>query len=194
MRVSALLTALMAALAVTVFAGCGEEADVHREAETEGLWVNLGALSYQIQVSRQLNPADIEDRGYLFDLPPFAARLAPGEIFFGVFVQAKNESGGSSGNPARTETTADQIEIIDVQEHAFKPLPVGPKNAFAYRSVRLSPEGVIPSPDSAAANAPTQGSLLIFKLSQKVLQNRPLEFKLKSSELPGEEASVTLDV
>ena len=60
---------VLIALLATAFAGCGIDDYIH-EAETEGVYVDVGNLVYQVQLSRFLNPDDVEDREYLMGLPP----------------------------------------------------------------------------------------------------------------------------
>ena len=47
------------------------------QAETEGIYLDVGDLKYQVQISRELNPADIEDRDYLKGLPAGDAQPKP---------------------------------------------------------------------------------------------------------------------
>ena len=64
-RAAALL--IVAALAV---AGCGGgTGQLVTSADTEGIYLDLGGMKYQVQISRLLNPTDREDEGYLVDLP-----------------------------------------------------------------------------------------------------------------------------
>ena len=78
MRFRVLVVAAVAALAL---AGCGEKADYVRFAETEGIYVDVGNLVYQVQLSRFMNPGDVEDRDYMRGLPLTQKLQAPpGEI------------------------------------------------------------------------------------------------------------------
>src|SRR5690242_2915806 len=88
MRFRVLAAAVIASLAL---AGCGEKSDYVRFAETEGIYVDVGNLVYQVQLSRYMNPADQEDRDYLHGLP-IGTRVQAGEILFGVFMRVKNYS------------------------------------------------------------------------------------------------------
>src|SRR5213080_3559548 len=60
------------------------------ESGANAPYLNLGPLVYQVQLSRQLNPTDSEDAGYLEGVPYAEGRLLPGEEWFGVFVQVYN--------------------------------------------------------------------------------------------------------
>jgi hypothetical protein len=59
---------IAAAIAVGVLAlplgACGKQKTTTFSA-SEGTYLNVGPMAYQVQVSRVLNPKDIEDRNYL---------------------------------------------------------------------------------------------------------------------------------
>src|SRR5437764_811720 len=76
LRPLALLAAASAALAL---GACGNKVAVVKEGKTEGTYLNVGDLQYQVQISRALNPADVEDRDYLVGLPAAARGLKANE-------------------------------------------------------------------------------------------------------------------
>lgn len=181
-----ILRIVLALLAVVALAGCGEK-EPHELGETEGIYVTLGELKYQIQISRQLNAADIEDRYYLRGLPAGVEAPKADESWFAVFVRVQNET-------EEEQLPAETFEIVDTQEEVYRPVLLDDQsNSFAYRPEPVAPKGLIPDPDSAAGQGAIQGSLLLFKLKVDTLQNRPLEFKIRSSRVSGE-ALVDLDV
>ncbi len=60
---------LVCALALAVgLAACGQVADP-ASVENDGVYVDAGPITYQLQVSRQLNQYAVEDRQYLAGLP-----------------------------------------------------------------------------------------------------------------------------
>ena len=63
---------------------------------------------------------------------------------------------------------------------------------FAYSPIPLGPDQVLPTPDSAAASGPIQGSLILFRLTTDSLQNRPL--KLEIEQAGSETAEIDLDL
>src|SRR3954467_14378920 len=93
--------------------GCGSP-DTRSVAETEGLYVDLGPLSYQVQISRYLNPGDTEDKAYLAGLPQGTAQAGRGEVGFGIFMRIKNYS----DQPA---TPASDFTIEDTEGDKFEP-------------------------------------------------------------------------
>jgi hypothetical protein len=150
-------------------------------------YLNVGPLIYEVQLSRELNPTDTEDAAYLKGLTPAQRKLAPGEEWFGVFLQVYNES--SAQHPAAT-----QITISDTQENVYSPTIPNAINEFAYRSGLLQPKARIPALDTVAANGPTQGALLLYKIKIVSLDNRPLELKIVDPLHPSQTAQAELDV
>jgi hypothetical protein len=177
---------LALALLALVAAGCGGEHE-RTTAETEGLYVDVGGLKYQVQMSRYINPADIEDREYLAGLPESTAEPAPDETWFGVWVRIQN----TSDEP---RDAANVWEIHDTQENIFRPVPVDTEvNPFVLEPGTVPPRTVLPLADSAAGQGPTQGMLLLFKMTTESLQNRPLELRFSTGG-SGEVGTYDLDV
>jgi hypothetical protein len=188
MRRLARLTLLAAAVACALLAaGCGNRTDEIRTlGETEGVYLDIDELKYQVQLSRYLNASDPEDRSYLAGLPADTEQPAGDETWFGVFLLVSNETDA-------THAPADDFEIVDTQENAFRPVPLDPaENPFAYQPRPIPPGGTIPVPNSPAAQGVVQGSLLLFKVTTSALQNRPLEFKFRGGS--GTTGIVDLDV
>ncbi|HEV3093958.1 MAG TPA: hypothetical protein VGY30_05525 [Solirubrobacteraceae bacterium] len=150
-------------------------------------YLNVGPLIYEVQLSRELNPADTEDAAYLKGLTPAQGKLARGEEWFAVFLQVYNES--SAPHPAAT-----QLTISDTQENVYAPAIPGATNEFAYRAGLLQPKARIPALNTVAANGPTQGALLLYKIKIVSLDNRPLELKIVDPLDPRQTAQAELDV
>ena len=55
-RLARLVLLSLAALAALAAAGCGNKDDDRTVAETEGIYVAVDELTYQVQISRILNP------------------------------------------------------------------------------------------------------------------------------------------
>jgi hypothetical protein len=150
-------------------------------------YLNVGPLIYEVQLSRELNPYDTEDSSYLADLTPAQAKLNPGEEWFAVFLQVYNET--SIPHPAATN-----ISISDTQENVYTPIVPPATNEFAYRGGILAPKGRIPALNTVAANGPTQGAVLLFKIKLVSLDNRPIEIKIVDPTNLTQTASAELDV
>jgi hypothetical protein len=178
---------LLLALSLLVVAGCGEKSDYTRIAETEGIYVDAGNLVYQVQISRFLNPGNIDDFEYLQGLPAGTDRAAPpGETWFGVWMRVKNYTDD-------TITPTSGFKIVDTEENEYEPIVLDDTNVFRYNPLPLGPDNVLPRPDSAAASGPIQGSLILFKLKVESLQNRPLVLEIDGGS-PEQSAEVDLDL
>jgi hypothetical protein len=192
-RLRTLSPALLATAAALALSACGN-ADTKvttgtyaGESGAAAPYLDVGPLIYQIQLSRQLNPADVEDAGYLQGLSPAERALAPGQEWFGVFVQVYNEH--SAEFPAASTMT-----ITDTQGNAYTPIPPAPTSSYAFRGGLVPAKGQLPIPDSTASFGPTQGALLLYKLHLASLDNRPLKIKIANPLDPAETASAELDV
>jgi hypothetical protein len=160
-------------VAALVFAGCGDKHDYNLAAETEGEYVDVGNLVYQVQMSRFLNPGDREDREYLEGLPAGTPPPTADETWFGVWMRVKNYS-DEKLTPTNTFT------IVDTEGDEFRPVPLDVRqNPFVYVPIPLQHSQVLPTPDSAAFNGPIQGSLILFRLKTDTLQNRPLKLEIE---------------
>ena len=183
-RPALLLSLLACAL---LGAGCGNKHETVTQGDTEGIYLDVNHLKYQVQISRYINASDIEDREYLDGLPPNTEQPAADESWFGVFLRVQNTTDEEIA-------PANDFEIVDTQENVYRPIPLDPaENPFAYRPEPVPPHSVLPPPDSAAAHGVIQGSLLLFKLKNEAFQFRPLELRLRRGNSP-ETAVVDLDV
>jgi hypothetical protein len=185
------LAILVALLAGGGLAACGNHPDESARvvrAETEGLYLDIGSLNYQVQVSRQLNADDVQDRSYLEGVPAAERALKPDEVWFGVFLRVENETGVA-------QPPSDDIQIVDTQEEVFRPVALDLTNPFAYRSTQFVPaHDVVPLRDTPAYDTPIRGALVLFKLTLTSLGNRPLELKIESRSGPTQTGIIDLDV
>jgi hypothetical protein len=185
------LAVVLALLASGGLAGCGNHPDENARvvrAETEGLYLNIGDLKYQVQISRQLNPADLQDKPYLEGVPAAESVLKPDQVWFGVFMRVQNET-------SRPEPPSNDIQIVDTQEEVFRPVAIDPTNPFAYRSGDAVPaKDTVPLRDTPAFDTPIRGSLILFKLTLTSLGNRPLELKIQGRTGRPQTGIIDLDV
>lgn len=183
-----LLAAVSALLALVALSACGNKKETVTHAETEGIYVDVGPLSYQIQVSRTLNVHDDEDVTYLQDIPPDQRKLAPDETWFGVFLKVFN-------NTKQDVLSAATFTVVDTQDLRYAPVALGKLNPFAYRAQVIPAGEQYPLPDSDAGAGLVRGSLVLFKLKFETLQNRPMELEIHGPEgQEPAEASALLDV
>ncbi|HEV7162028.1 MAG TPA: hypothetical protein VGN25_02115 [Solirubrobacteraceae bacterium] len=184
---------VLAVLAVFVLSACG---DSHSKVSTgtyagesgqNAPYLDVGPLKYEVQLSRELNPANSEDAAYLQGLGESERKLEPGQEWFGVFVQVYNET----NNPL---PSANELTITDTQGNSYIPIVPSKVNPYAYRAGVVPAKGQLPIPDATAELGPSQGALLLYKIQVVSLDNRPLELKIVDPTDSAETASAELDV
>ena len=137
-----LLTSLVILAAAAGTSACGNKQAETLHGTTEGAYLDLGGMKYQVQISRQLNPASVEDRYYLIGLNGTDRQLPVGQEWFAVFMRVENDG----DKPARA---ANDYVITDTQGNRYRPLSFAPLNSFAYRGgVVMQPTEILPKPDS----------------------------------------------
>ncbi len=173
-RLWTIASALILAFAV---AACGHK-QAHpsvADANNNGGYVDAGPLTYQLQISRVLNPYSTEDSQYVRGLPAGTPAPTAQEQWYGVFLWAKNQTD-------RPHVTADNFVILDTQGDRYYPLKLNPElNPYAWTSQRLAPLQTQPGPDTTASFGPTQGQLLLFKIGNSAYANRPLTLEILGS-------------
>ncbi len=83
---------LACALGLAVGLGaCGQESNPTSKLNN-GVYVDSGPVTYQLQVSRELNQFSVEDRQYVSGLPVGSGGLTRNQLWYGVFLWAKNQT------------------------------------------------------------------------------------------------------
>ncbi len=187
------LLAVLALGAALALSACGDShtriitGTYAGESGANAPYLDVGELSYEVQLSRELNPTNSEDSSFLQGLSPAVRKLEPGQEWFAVFVQVYNN--GSHAQPSSTDLT-----IADTQGNVYTPISPAAINPYAYRAGTVPAEGQIPAPDTTASYGGTQGALLLYKIQVVSLDNRPLELKVVDPTDPSQTASAELDV
>lgn len=191
LRLLRLLAVLL--LAPVALGACGEShskvtsGTYAGESGANAPYLDVGPLVYEVQLSRQLNPADEEDASYLQGLTAAQRALAPGEEWFAVFLQVFNHHDVPS--PSATE-----LVLSDTQNNTYSPITPDASNQYAYRPKNVPGQGRLPEPDTVASSGPTQGALLLYKIKTVSLDNRPLTIKISDPQDASQTASAELDV
>jgi len=175
--VAILLCLLAAAAFASALGACGEE-----EPETEvveGEPIEIGDLSYNVQLTRFLNPDDNEDAEYLVGQPA----AEPGTEYLGVFLVIENETD-------EERPSASAYVVKDTLDTEYEPLESESPYALEI-GADVPAEGQLPLPNTTPATGPNQGSLLTFQVDAEVGENRPLKLEIDSSGGLGE---VILDI
>jgi hypothetical protein len=174
----------LVALVALALSASGCDKEVQRlESKNEGTRVALDNLFYQIQISRMLNPKDVEDSYYLQGQPT----PAKGDAYFGVFVYVVNETEEQRILPAPQSG----MKIVTASGDEYEPLALK-SPGFGYSPAPLGKGAVLPIPNTPAYNGPIRGGLVLFRIPQSSLDSRPLEFEIKGR--GGKTATTTLDV
>jgi hypothetical protein len=177
----------LAALAVIGASGCGHTEEIRTQGETEGLYIEVDELTYQIQMSRILAPSGRDDRAYLRGLAE-GVDISADEVWFGIWLRVQNQT-------SETHVPADRFEIVDTTEQTYRPVALDPRaNPFVYRPEPVPPGVIIPEPDTPGFNGPIQGDLILFRVEVQSLYNRPLEFRISSSRGTGVTGIIDIDV
>jgi hypothetical protein len=176
------LAGLVAILAIAVSAsGCDKE--VHALEAKEGTRISLDDLFYQVQISRQLNPKDVEDSFYLEGQPA----PARGDTYFGVFVRVDNEDHDGRILPVGTES----MKITTSAGEEYEPIEVNAPG-WGYAPAPIGKGGMLPIPNSPAYVGPIRGGLVLFRVPRSSLDARPLHLEVKGH--GGKVGSIMLDV
>ena len=174
-----LAACLLAVAAPLGLAACGDEEPGVDEPAREGLALELDDITYNVFITRQLNPRVPPDGAYVTDDAP------PGEALYGVFIQVCNHSD-------EAHETVSEFVVKDNQENEFEPEELPEDNAFAYAPRTLDPDECIPEAGSVAQLGPTAGSMLLFQLPLETTENRPLELEMEGES--GETLTFELDI
>jgi hypothetical protein len=178
------------ALALALVLGlsaCGARGGKSTVSDSEGFYVRAGQITYQIEISRQLNPYNVEDKEYLNGLPAGTTPPAPDEMWFAVFVWAKNQSKTAA-------TTSSSFDITDTQGTTYHPIALNSSaNPYAWTPQLLQPLGTEPAPDSPASFGATQGAELLFKINVSAYSDRPLTLNIHAAGQP-RPSTVELDL
>lgn len=189
MRARRLWTVACALTLALGVSACGhKQAHPHvADANNIGGYVDAGPITYQMQISRVLNPYSTEDSQYVKGLPSGTPPLTADQYWYGVFLWAKNQS----GKPAYT---SDNFVITDTQGTRYYPVKLDSAiNPYAWTAQRLYPLQTEPGPNTTASEGPTQGGLLLFRIGSSAYDNRPLTLHIHASGYPPQ-ATISLDL
>jgi hypothetical protein len=178
-RLGAVVVLVAALAAGVLLSGCDTNPEDTLEV-TEGEPMKLGDLLYNVQITRILNPHDGEDKAYLAGEP----EPADDEFYLGVFMQIQNEADAVQRVPT-------DFKVVDTEGTEFE--PVESRSEFALDlGGRVTPDSQLPEPETAAANGPIQGAMVLFLVDRATLQELPLVLDIPSS--TGSVGHVDLDI
>ncbi len=171
-RKSIILALAAALLALVALAGCGS--DEHSTEVNEGEPLELGSLKYNVQITRFLNPFSPEDSQYLEGAP----ELQGEDQYLGVFMEIQNEGDEENVVPY-------PFHIVDTRGNVYEQVK-GLDNPFVLVSGTPVPaDGEVPGIETAAANGPIEGSMVLFMIPESANENRPLQLVVPGEGEPG---------
>lgn len=178
-RISTIAVLVLATVASLGAAGCGEE---HGTEAVEGQPLHLGELIYNVQITRFLNPDNVEDENYLIGQP----EAPPGEEYLGVFIRINNE------DDEEAHSIPDRFEIVDTRGNTFQALDTESPFALEF-GAEVPPDGEIPAFDTPARSGPIKGAMLLFLLADESVENRPIQLVIPPAD-GSEEGTIDLDL
>lgn len=178
-KLSTIAVLLLALFTAGAISACGgEEEEEHHAVEGEPL--ELGELRYNVQITRFLNPDQVEDADYLEGLPDPPL----GEDYLAVFIRIQNEG-------EEAERIPFSFPIANNREETFQPIETD--NPFALPlGAEIEGGDQLPEIDSAAASGPIKGSMLLYLIEEAATENRPLELEIPGAD--GETGHIELDL
>jgi hypothetical protein len=172
--------AILGALACAALPLSGCSSEQHSLTVKEGEPLHLGDLSYNIALSRFLNPNDNEDRSYLVDQPPASRN----QQYLGVFMTVDN----SGSKPLQI---GQPMQVVDTRGNAYEPIPSTSEFALPL-DASVEPGSLLPGPDTPPASGPIKASMVLFRIDSFVTENRPIKLEIPGPN--GETGSVELDL
>ena len=171
-------SSLLALLAALALGACG---DSHTRVTTgtyagesgpNAPYLNVGPLIYEVQLSRELNPSTPRTP------PTCRASRRP---------SASSSPARSGSRCSCRSTTTPRSHLPAASEHHdqrhpgqhlhARSLPARPTSSPTAAGC-VPAKARLPAPDTVAADGPTQGALLLYKIQIVSLDNRPLELKI----------------
>jgi hypothetical protein len=149
--------------------------------------VRVGGVEYESMLGRPIEPASAVDRRIVAGLPARQRHVGAGQMLFGAFIAATNDS----SSPRRT---AGRIELRDQAGHVYRPLRLPATNPYAYSPRRLRPGSRIPALGSAAdADLAASGRLLLFRIPARAYDSsQTLELVIHNPTSPATTASLII--
>ena len=104
-----------------------------------------------------------------------------------MFVRVEND--GDKASRAATE-----LRRSPTRRATFRPVRWARTTCSPTAAARAAAQGIIPAPDSPPGQGSIQGSLLLFRIPTRNLENRPLELVDPAAQGRSAHATVDLDV
>ena len=169
------LLVLAAALRRSSPPGCGNEKETAPRRD-RGRLPRRRRLKYQVQISRYLNPDDIEDASTSRGLPRATSSCRPTRPGSASSCASRTTTDGRSRRPS-------DYKIADTQGNEYRPVALDPEQPVRLPSrPTWAPSLISRSPTRSRGQGVDPGRALLFKLKTTALQNRPLELQISNTQ------------
>lgn len=187
-RLRLLAIASLAVVSCASLTACADKSKPERFAHNEGIYFESGPLKYQVQITRQLNPRQVQDAELMQGVPLAARTARPNDLWFATFLRIENETD-------HPQLKASQFTIRDTNGDIFHPIAVNAAaNSFAYEPGILLAGDAYPNINSIPGQTDKNGKMLLFKLPLAAIALRPLVLTVTSPTNPVESGRVNLDI
>jgi hypothetical protein len=174
------LAVVVLALASLGLAACGGSEE--RSSGEEGEFIKVDGTTYQVQLTRLLNGRIRPDDAYLRGQPPATSD----EAYLAVFLRIKNESGKAYSPPR-------DMKVVDTEGNEYLPLDATQSGFGLEFAKPIGPDDEAPQPNSPAAEGPTNGALVLFRVKlDSATNNLPLELEIPTG--PDSSSAIELDI
>jgi hypothetical protein len=144
---------------------------LHRTVESSpsGTESTVGGLHYRVENAWILDPNRHVDAPLAKGVPSAHTRAGEHRLLYAVFVGVTNETD-------RRLPMATEIALRDTRNREYAPLPLGARNAYAYRPRVMAPQTHRPAPWTASGrDLSAVGSMLVFRIPRRSYDDGPLE-------------------
>jgi len=179
-RPAAIALCLLLAVVPLATVACGSNEEPTKGAEGE--FIKVGDATYQVQLTRLLNPHIRPDNTYVRGQPP----VPRNEQFLAVFMRIENKGDKPYSAPR-------DMKVVDTQGNEYLPLDSTQSGFGLDFGEPIPPGDHAPAPDSPAAEGPINGAMVLFRVTTESAEsNLPLELDIPSG--PKTSSAITLDV
>jgi hypothetical protein len=145
-----------------------------------------GGLAYEAMLGRPIHLRNPVDRKIVAGLGAGDRRPPRGQLLFGAFISATNDS-------SRTRRPADRIELRDDRGRVYLPLRLPATNRYAHRPRPLPARTRIPGRGTPADdNLAATGLLLLFRIPAFQYDNGTLELVIHDPLHPAHTTSLLI--
>jgi hypothetical protein len=188
-RARTLAIAAVAVLATAGLSACGDNSFEH-VAANEGIYFKSGPLTYQVQITRQLNLRQPQDAELMQGVSAADRKVAGDVLWYATFLRIENQT-----PYVQLPANVSEYSIADTNGDIFRPVNVNPlANSFAYVGAPLAAGAAYPNINSIPGQTDINGKMLLFKIPRAAISQRPLELRIVNPTDLATSGRVALDI